>query len=169
MTVSVDLVIDDDIFAAINAALERTPRTVKTLVDRSIRGDVEARVLPLLQKEPGKPSYPIAWQTERQRRAYFATNGFGAGIPYRRTHALAQGWRLVWKVTDGGGVIRVENPANVTRYVYGPNQQRFHALTGWMSLADIDDIVLDESVRAQDMLIVGWYSIVEDVPGVKLI
>jgi hypothetical protein len=37
-------------------------------------------------KEAGKPvTYPIQWDSERQKRAYFATNGFGAGIPYQRT------------------------------------------------------------------------------------
>lgn len=44
--------------------------------------------------EEGKPiRYPVQWDTERQRRAFFATNGFGAGIPYRRTHATRLGWQ----------------------------------------------------------------------------
>lgn len=42
--------------------------------------------------EEGKPiRYPVQWDSERQRRAYFATNGFGAGIPYRRTHKMRLG------------------------------------------------------------------------------
>lgn len=36
--------------------------------------------------KPGEPSTsPVKWDSERQRRAYYATNGFGGGIPYRRT------------------------------------------------------------------------------------
>lgn len=42
--------------------------------------------------QEGKPvRYPIDWDSERQRRAFFATNGFGKGIPYRRTHAMRLG------------------------------------------------------------------------------
>ena len=43
--------------------------------------------------ESGQPvTYPIQWDSERQRRAYFATNGFGGGIPYRRTGAYERSW-----------------------------------------------------------------------------
>ena len=38
--------------------------------------------------------YPIQWDTERQRRAFFATNGFGQGIPYKRTHAMVNNTKL---------------------------------------------------------------------------
>ena len=35
--------------------------------------------------EPGQPvTYPIQWDSEKQRRAFFATDGFGEGIPYQR-------------------------------------------------------------------------------------
>lgn len=30
-------------------------------------------------------TYPVQWDSERQKRAYYATDGFGAGIPYQRT------------------------------------------------------------------------------------
>lgn len=40
------------------------------------------------------PSYPIKWQTEKQRRAFFATDGFGRGIPTPRTGAYTQGFRV---------------------------------------------------------------------------
>lgn len=37
---------------------------------------------------PQKSSAPFVWSSEKQRRAYFATNGFGGGIPYQRTMML---------------------------------------------------------------------------------
>jgi hypothetical protein len=44
-------------------------------------------------KKPGKRvRYPIWWESEKQRRAFFATNGFGKGIPYRRTGAYNAGF-----------------------------------------------------------------------------
>lgn len=45
--------------------------------------------------EEGAPvRRPVQWDSERQRRAFFATNGFGRGIPYRRTHQYRFGWQL---------------------------------------------------------------------------
>jgi hypothetical protein len=43
-------------------------------------------------KQEGAPvSYPIQWDSETQKRAYFATGGFGAGIPYQRTGGYEMG------------------------------------------------------------------------------
>jgi len=40
----------------------------------------------------GEPiRYPVQWDSERQRRAYFATNGFGSGIPYQRSNRMILG------------------------------------------------------------------------------
>jgi len=44
--------------------------------------------------EEGKPiQYPVQWDSERQRLAFFATNGFGKGIPYQRNHQYRLGWK----------------------------------------------------------------------------
>jgi hypothetical protein len=46
-------------------------------------------------QEPGKPSTsPVHWDSIRQMRAYFASNGFGGGIPYRRRGIYERGWQL---------------------------------------------------------------------------
>lgn len=46
-------------------------------------------------KQPGKkPTYPIRWDSIRQRKAFFATDGFGGGIPHRRTGAYQKGYRI---------------------------------------------------------------------------
>lgn len=81
--------------------------------------------------------YPIEWTSERQRRAYFATNGFGAGIPYSRTGRLQDGWRLTKNEFD----VVFENPSRIGKFVFGTfdipeadalrAMQRFHAITGW--------------------------------------
>lgn len=36
----------------------------------------------------------VHWDSEKQRRAYFASNGFGGGIPYTRTGRYGKGWRI---------------------------------------------------------------------------
>ena len=46
-------------------------------------------------QEPGKPSTsPVSWDSIRQQRAYFASNGFGGGIPYRRRGIYERGWQI---------------------------------------------------------------------------
>lgn len=89
-------------------------------------------MLPYLQREPGGVSYPIQWSTEKQRRAFFATKGFGKGIPTRRSHLLSRNYKIVWigNATDTAR-LEVQNPATYWRYVKGPEQQRFHQNTGW--------------------------------------
>lgn len=99
-----------------------------------------------LRTYPGSVKYPIAWTSERQRRAYFATNGFGAGIPYRRTGGLAAGWSVSGARRAAGYVVSVEG-AEVGRFVVGSlrdvvvgrqrYQQRYHIHTGWMTAADV--------------------------------
>ena len=42
------------------------------------------------------PSSPrrVRWDSEKQRRAYFASNGFGGGIPYLRTGTYGKSWYI---------------------------------------------------------------------------
>ena len=69
-----------------------------------------------LSADAPRPSYPIDWDSEKQRRAYFATDGFGGGIPYRRTGAMPAGWEIV-RVDPNG--YRMENNQDNAVYVYG--------------------------------------------------
>ena len=56
------------------------------LSDRRVREAVEGAREELSIPAP-EPTYPIQWDSERQRRAFFATDGFGRGIPTERTGA----------------------------------------------------------------------------------
>ncbi len=67
-------------------------------------------------------TYPVQWDSERQRRAYFATNGFGHGIPYHRTGGLVAGY-VVTPLGDGMmAKARISNAAPAARYVVGDSQ-----------------------------------------------
>jgi len=76
-----------------------------------------------------RPSYPINWDSEKQRRAYFATKGFGHGIPYRRG-ASGQRVHNAWRVVRSGSGYALENPLEKALYVYGDEnmqgQSRIH-------------------------------------------
>lgn len=85
-----------------------------------------------IRKEMGavvpKPTYPIKWDSAKQRRAYFATDAFtyskenprppgvkNSHIPYKRTHATRKAWKVI--KTETG--YDVHNPLAHSQYLYG--------------------------------------------------
>lgn len=67
-------------------------------------------------QEPGKPiRYPVHWDSEKQRRAYFATDGFGEGIPYRRTYKRPNAWQR--RLISNG--VELANREKGAVYLYG--------------------------------------------------
>ena len=86
----------------------------------------------------GKPvRYPIDWDSPRQKRAFFATNGFGQGIPYRRTNQMVLGMRLE-RVALGTN-LRLPHPAGAVFGLPGsPStwQSRIHR-TRWVYLLEV--------------------------------
>jgi hypothetical protein len=81
---------------------------------------------PRVQHGPGNP---YQWQSEKQRRAYFATNGFGGGIPYKRTGNLSAGWQA--RYTSGGYQSKIINTTPYAQYVQGDRQQMGHFADKW--------------------------------------
>lgn len=63
----------------LNYFVRRTPAAAMIVLE-----DTATRIQTRMNER--KPvQYPIQWDSEKQRRAFFATNGFGHGIPYNRT------------------------------------------------------------------------------------
>lgn len=59
---------------------------------KEVLGDTAGEITEEM-REPGAPiTYPVNWDSERQRKAYFASNGFGHGIPYVRKGDYERGW-----------------------------------------------------------------------------
>lgn len=123
-------------------------------IAEDVREDYAETITRRLSDEPPRRQYPndypLEWESERQRRAYFATNGFGKGIPYTRTGALAKGWQVVLEQQPGSFQIVVINRSSAARYVYGSlaqdgqrYQQRFHAKTGWPTAAPIIGVYIE--------------------------
>lgn len=74
-------------------------------------------------QEPGKPIvYPVQWDSTKQRKAFFATNGFGRGIPTKRTGQGVNAWKAI-KIQDGA---QTSNPLAHIRHVSGFGQSRIH-------------------------------------------
>lgn len=116
---------------------------------------VKDAMLADFQAEPGKVKYPIQWTSDRQRRAFFASKGFGKGIPYVRTGKLAKAW-FIHTLHDANGMITIQlgNDDPTMQFVEGENQQRFHALTGWLQADDLG---------------AKWFNTVEDVVETALL
>ncbi len=104
------------------------------------RVELQTKVKPVLQKQvdatfgrdPGPVKYPIEWTSEKQRRAFFATDGFGSGIPTKRSNQLETSWVVVVGTQLRTNLITLRNPKSYAQFVYpGSRQQRFHARTGW--------------------------------------
>lgn len=104
------------------------------------RVELQTKVKPALQKQvdatfgrdPGPVQYPIDWTTEKQRKAFFATDGFGSGIPTKRSDDLRTSWVVVVGTQMRTSLITLQNPKSYAQFVYpGSRQQIFHKKTGW--------------------------------------
>lgn len=120
---------------------------------------LEPYVLGNLSQPAPSVARPIEWQSERQRKAYFASNGFGGGIPSRRTDTTRNAWYLHRELTAGELAIEIGNNKAHAQFVYGSLnqrsrdeaarfQQRMHRNTGWGLAVDIINPAL-ETIRDQ--------------------
>lgn len=115
----------------IRKRLRRLPLTFKGRLREAI--DL---IIQRLQRPGKKPTYPIQWDSDKQRRAFFATNGFGGGIPHQRTGKLAGGWKR--ESLDNGFVLvnRFKGAKYVWGNVRGEYQSQIH-VGRWPLLRDI--------------------------------
>lgn len=150
-----------DIFEAYSQQLEQSPQAVNVFLNGTMRGYLEERKQAELGFIPSPHTFAIGefpWTTPKQQRAFFASNGFGAGIPTSRTDSIANSWQVV--VDLGEGSIGYVNTSPASRFVLGEFQQRFHAITGWKREDLIAlEILVDPAI--DDILIEGWVSIVD--------
>lgn len=97
-----------------------------------------------MKKYPGSVAQPIDWTSEKQRRAFFATDGFGGGIPTTRTGELFRHF----DVTSDRRLLQtaIENAYEFAKYIIGKFQQRFHKATGYRKLESYEDEALSGAV-----------------------
>ena len=156
MTIRVDITVDQDVLDAISEAAIQSPRRMNSAYKRRIKR-LRQQLLDELRQYPGPVKYPFKWKSDRQRRAYFATDGFGWGIPYVRTNALRDSWTTRIRDQQNGAIFEVENKADYARFVVGDDAQPGHLNTGWRSSAVI---ISEYREKAVDELIDTWYAVV---------
>lgn len=174
MMIAVEIVPPTAILNDIQATLQTSPRLMATAYKRSTSRLAQRWKAALaVEPPPASQFYPIRWKTERQRRAFFATNGFGGGIPSTRTHELAKGWIVKIDTADKGGSIVVENRNDAAGYVYGDElngiarQPMFDAsLSGipWIDPLEVNFKYADE---AETVLVETWFTVSDPAAGVR--
>jgi len=147
----------EDNLRAVQDAAAQLPQAIDRWARREVRPFVTQQVDRRFRQEPGRVHYPIEWTSERQRLAFFATDGFGRGIPYQRTGDLVKAWHVRADYTGGLTEIRVFNDAPASEYVYGDergqHQQQFHRNTGWPRFVDvIQAVALETDLFIEDGL-----------------
>jgi hypothetical protein len=143
----------------VNEFLKASPRgTIRAAIEAAaeyLAGNDQRgfrRQPPRVQHGPGNP---YKWQSEKQRRAYFATDGFGGGIPYRRTGKSKQ-WFV--KLLQRGYQAELRNTAaaGYMDFIQGQYQQRGHKADGWRLLTDIIQTNLNGMMRAAQQAVNRW-------------
>jgi hypothetical protein len=118
--------------ALANLGLKIEPTALSEM--RSMLERIQAKM-----REPGAPiSYPVNWDSEKQRRAFFATNGFGRGIPTKRTNTYID----AWKITQVSNGLSLSNASKGAPYISGGGegymQSNIHK-SRWNVLTEVSD------------------------------
>lgn len=163
--IQTEIFVDYDVLHALQERVARAPDDTRRFV-KELEADLEQMALAILGAEPGPPSYPIVWTSERQRRYVLARLRREGNLPYRRTHALSQGWRVesvlgVGQREENWLILTHDSPPilwrgreyQVWQFVMGEYQQFFHAVTGWR---DAHEVAFDLSEFAVDQVIDFW-------------
>lgn len=113
-------------------------RIGQTVLDR-----YQSKLLDELRYTPPVFKGKRTWTSERQRRAFFASNGFGKGIPYKRTGRMNRSWEVFLVTAPGGIALRVTNKTPYTQFVVGRVKPRgkdpmqiMHKITGWQPVSE---------------------------------
>ncbi|RPI91530.1 MAG: hypothetical protein EHM39_14475 [Chloroflexi bacterium] len=147
--IKVGLVTDKDRLAELQNAAKTFPAAIGQWARREVRPFVSHQVDLRLRRAPGSVHYPIQWTSEKQRLAFFASDGFGHGIPYQRKDQLQKEWQVRADYADGLTSISLSNPAPQAAYVYGDekgqHQQVYHYNTGWPRFVDQAQVIALET------------------------
>lgn len=75
--------------------------------------------------EPGTPApQDIEWDSDRQRKAFFASDGFGGGVPYNRTGHYQNSWTVERQPL--GAFLHAPSPAAAIGGFPGGWQSKIH-------------------------------------------
>jgi len=144
MAKTLDIHVDNQQLAKIKIKLEKYPPFV---IEEGLNS-----VNTFLNSDPFKQSMypesqagePFLWSSEKQRRAFFATDGFGRGIPTVRTNELANSGEFKVEKKFSSLYISYQNAAPYFKWVQGQFSQIIgHIARGWKP---VNTFVVDNGV-----------------------
>ena len=147
------------ILSTVSANIQRLPERFRNIL-RGKMGVLTNEALKKLTTVPGPPKRPIRWTSDRQRRAFFASDGFGGGIPTRRTNAIVNAWKAELEQTSDGNILRLSNDNPGMPFLQGELQQGFHKDTGWVQ---VDDVARDFLRAGGDAVIKTWQELADEL------
>lgn len=105
-----------------------------------------------------KSGDPFVWSSEKQRRAFFASDGFGRGIPTKRTYELANSGGFTVEKKFQSLYIVYQNTAPYFKWVQGQFSQIIgHIIRGWKPanrfVVDANPIIME---RFRDGIRKAW-------------
>lgn len=160
-----------DALRQVAKTLTNAPKNFTRLM-RARGSKAAPRALARLQADPGPVKYlgrgvnnqpTLRWTSDRQRKAYFASDGFGRGIPTQRKGTIAGKWKTAFIPDSKGGMLILENDDPAATFVQGFDQQGFHADTGWVTTAQVSDQFFAEG---GDSVAEIWYEAADPLEGV---
>ncbi len=159
---------DTDIVDAVQDAIKAAPKTMQTFIQKSLPHGAVAE----LQREPSKPSYPLKWRSEKQRRFVMAKLRKANNLPYRRTGKLRGGWKLVTVISRDSITVALGNDVPYAGFVTGGivsagvNATLFTVrqpmFPHW---PDAREVWARHTATFEDQLIQAWFDILEARPG----
>ena len=104
------------------------------------------RIQRRMSKSGKRPTYPIKWDSDKQRKAFFASDGFGRGIPSVRTFKYED----AWKVTPSQNGYVLENASGYAQYLSGDAYGQVHSGIHKGRYENLRDVVDDETKKLPD-------------------
>lgn len=123
----------------VRRGLERLRAALPT-ISRKRLYDATVEIRDRMSVEGTPPRYPIHWDSDLQRRAFFRSKGFGGGIPTARTGKYAGAWKV--ERADNGYTVMNKTPGAkfIGGSASGANQSQIHQ-GRWRLFRDQADLV----------------------------
>jgi hypothetical protein len=154
------LIFDDDVLQAYRGSARTAPGRFGAYVDHTVKPYVEGLVEnSALTRAPLPVSSPFEFATPQSQAAFFASGGFGQGIPTRRRDpGVEDAWHVGVDRRRNVGFMSIYNDDPAAIFVFGEWQTPGHRRSGWGE--GHADALLDISEKANDKMINGWHQIV---------
>jgi hypothetical protein len=157
--VSFTLEYDKKVFEELVAQVSAAPTTMNIYTTTVIRKEVDAFVIrKLVTANVPKPSYPLVWKSQKQRRFVMAKLRKEGNLPYRRTRKFQEGWKTNAIRDRSASILTVSNDSNITEFVAGSSADRQPMFPHWYHY---EDVMLEAEELATDMAINAWFDIGE--------